>query len=59
MDLEISPGDTDRTHRIGVPAKGKNRHIIVKFVRYMDKRRAFYLQKETVRKKHVNYRKFN
>ena len=33
MDLEISPGDIDRTHRIGVPSKGKNRPIIVKFVR--------------------------
>ena len=25
MDLEISPGDIDRIHRIGVPSKGKNR----------------------------------
>ena len=41
MDLEISPGDIDRTHRIGVPGKGKNRPIIVKFVRYMDRRRVF------------------
>ena len=40
MDLEISPGDIDRTHRIGVLSKGKNRSIIIKFVRYMDKRRA-------------------
>ena len=36
MDLEISPGDIDRTHRIGVPSKG--RPIIVKFVRCMDRR---------------------
>ena len=32
MDLEISLGDIDRTHRIGVPCKGRNRPIIVKFV---------------------------
>ena len=41
MDLDISPGDIDRTHRIGVPTKGKNRPVIVKFVRYMDRRRVF------------------
>ena len=41
MDLDISSGDTDRTHRIGVPSKSKNRPIIVKFVRYMDSRHVF------------------
>ena len=41
MDFEISPGDIDRTHRIGVPGKGKNRPIIIKFVKYMDRRRVF------------------
>ena len=41
MDLEISPGDIDCTHRIAVPSKGKSRPIIVKFVRYMDRRRVF------------------
>ena len=41
MDLDISPGDIDRTHRIGVLTKGKNRPIIVKCVRYMDRRRVF------------------
>ena len=41
MDLEISPGDIDRTHRIGVLSKDKNRPIIIKFVRYMDKRCVF------------------
>ena len=35
MDLEISPGDIDLTHRIGVPSKGNNRPLIVKFVRYI------------------------
>ena len=41
MDLDISPGDIDRTHRIVVLSKGKNRPIIVKFVRYMDRRHVF------------------
>ena len=41
MDLDISPGDIDRTHRIGVPSKGRNRPIIIKFVRYLDSRRVF------------------
>ena len=52
MDLEISPEDIDRTHRIGVPSKGKNRTIIVKFVR---QEARIYQQKETERKEHVNY----
>ena len=41
MNLEIFPGDIDCTHRIGVPSKGKNRPIIVKFVRYTDRRLVF------------------
>ena len=41
MDLEISAGDIDRTHRIGAPSNSKNRLIIVKFVRYIDRRRVF------------------
>ena len=41
MDLEISTGDIDHTHRIGVLSKGENRPIFVKFVRYMDRRRVF------------------
>ena len=41
MDLEISPGEIDRTHRIGAPSKGKNRPTIVKFIRYMERRRVF------------------
>ena len=36
MDLDISPGDIDHTHRIGVSSKDKNRPMIVKFVRYID-----------------------
>ena len=41
MDLEISPGDIDHTHRTDVPSQGKNRPIIVKLVRYLDKKRVF------------------
>ena len=41
MDLDISPGDIDCTHRIGVLIKGKTRPIIVKFLRYIDRRRVF------------------
>ena len=41
IDLEISSGDIDRTHRISVPSKGENRPIIVKFLRYTDRRRVF------------------
>ena len=52
-DLDISPGDIDRTHTIGIPSKGKNRPIIVK------QEARIYQQKETERKKHVNYWQFN
>ena len=45
MDLKISPGDIDCIHRIGVPSKGKNRPIIVTFVRYIDRRYVFTNQK--------------
>ena len=41
MDLEISLGDIDRTQRISVLNKGKNRPIIVTFVIYMDRRQVF------------------
>ena len=45
MDLEISPGDIDRTHRRGVPNKNKNRPLMIKFVRYIDQRQVFTLKK--------------
>ena len=41
MGLDIFPGDINRTQRIGVPSQGKNIPIIVKFVRYMDRRGVF------------------
>ena len=53
MDLDISPGDIDRTNRIGVPSNGKNRPIIVKFVRYMDRRRVFS-NKKTLKGKNMS-----
>ena len=50
MDLDTAPRDIDRTHRIGIRSKGKNRPIIVKFVRYMDRRRVFTNKKRLKRK---------
>ena len=41
MDLEISLGDIDHTHRTDVPSKDKSGPIIVKLVRYLDKKRVF------------------
>ena len=41
MDFQISPEDIERTHGIGVPKSGKNRSIIVQFIRYNDRRQIF------------------
>ena len=43
MGLDISTADIDRTHRIGAPPKqsGKVRPVIVKFVRYNDRRKIY------------------
>ena len=41
MDLEISPRDIDCTHRIGVPSKGRNKPVMVKFERCIDRRWVF------------------
>ena len=57
MDLEIFPGDIDCTHRIGVLNKGKNRPKIV--CKIYGQEASIYQQKETKRKAHVNYQKFN
>ena len=54
MDLEISPGDIDRIHGIGVPSNGKNRPIFNRFVRCGQKARI-YQQKETEKKQQINY----
>ena len=57
MNLEISPGDIDRTHRIGVPSNGKNRPITVKFVRYMKRRRVFTNKKRRLKGKNISITK--
>ena len=41
MDFEISSDDIDLSHKAGVPSSGKNRPIIIKFIRYNDRRRIF------------------
>ena len=43
LDLDITLRNLERTHRIGERKKtrGKTRPIIVKFVRYKDRNRAF------------------
>lgn len=41
MDFEISSDDIDFSHKVGVPSSGKNRPIIIKFIRYNDRRRIF------------------
>ena len=50
MDLEISPGDIDRTYRIGVPSKGKNRAIINNFERQYTLQSVFLMDAVTIRK---------
>ena len=45
MYLEISLRDIDSALKIGVPSKGKNRPIIINFVRYMDNRKIFINKK--------------
>ena len=43
MGLDISSADIDRAHRLGAPPKqwGKVRTVIVKFVRYNDRRKIY------------------
>ena len=53
MDLEISPGDINRTHRIGVPSKVKNRPTMVKFVRHMDRMRVL-INKKILKGKNIS-----
>ena len=46
MDLNVSKTDLDRSHKIGNPkSKKKSRPIIVKFVRYNDRRDVFMKKK--------------
>ena len=42
MDIEITENDIDRMHRIGKPKNnGKPRPVIIKFVRYNDRKKVF------------------
>ena len=47
MGLDISSADIDRTHRIGAPPKqsGKLKLVIVKFVRYNNRRKIYTIKK--------------
>ena len=45
MDFEISSDDIDLSHKAEVPSSGKNRPIIIKFIRYNDRRRIFTIKK--------------
>ena len=43
MNIKITDNDIDRTHRIGKPKnKGKLRPVIIKFVRYNDRKKDFF-----------------
>ena len=59
-ELSITEADIERAHRIGKPrdAGPKSRPIIVKFVKYNDRKDALN-RKKTIRKKYCNYGKFN
>ena len=46
MDIDLSVNDIDRIHRIGKPSPRKIRPIIVKFVRYNDRRKVFSNKKK-------------
>ena len=60
LDLEITE-IIERTHTIGKPRDvgQKSRPIIVKFVRYNDRKNVFNRKKETKRKEYLNYGEFN
>ena len=46
MDIKITENDIDRTHRIGKPKNnGKPRPVIIKFVRYNDRKKVFSSRK--------------
>ena len=49
LELEISKKDIDRSRRIGKPSPRKKRSIIVKFLRYSDRHKAYS------NKKRLNY----
>ena len=42
MDIKITDNDIDRTHRIGkTKSNGKSKPVIIKFVRYNDRKKIF------------------
>ena len=46
MDIKITANDIDRTHRIGkLKSNGKPRPVIIKFVRYNDRKKVFSSKK--------------
>ena len=46
MDIKITDNDIDRTHRIGKPkSNGKSKPVIIKFVRYNDRKKIFSSKK--------------
>ena len=46
MDIKITDNDIDRTHRIGKPkSNGKTKPVIIKFVRYNDRKKIFSSKK--------------
>ena len=49
LELEISKKDIDRSHRIGKPSPRKKRPIIVKFVWYNDRHKAYSNKKKIKR----------
>ena len=51
MEITLSPGDIDRTHRIGKKVSGKTRPIIVKLARYNMRHKIFVNKKRLKGKK--------
>ena len=60
LELSVTEADTERTHQIQKPrdAGQKSRPIIVKFVRYNDRKNTFN-RTNTKRKAYCNYGEFN
>ena len=55
MNLKITVNDIDRTHRIGKPKNnGKPRPVVIKFVRYNDKKKVFSSKKIVEKFGYVN-----
>ena len=59
LEIDLTKIATDRTHRIGDPKKKKKnfRPIIVKFVRYYDRKQVFSKNRHLKGKKYFHHRK--